>query len=53
MLMFMYTTQKPKQKGSENMKFYREKGKLMNVLSENSIDESLQNTLYALGVKGI
>lgn len=26
MLMFMYTTQKPKQKGSENMKFYREKG---------------------------
>ena len=35
------------------VEFYRNKGKLMNVLSENSIDESLQNTLYALGLKGI
>lgn len=35
------------------VEFYRKKGKLMNVLSENSIDESLQNTLYALGLKGI
>jgi len=35
------------------VEFYRQKGKLMNVLSENSIEESLQNTLYALGLKGI
>jgi len=33
--------------------FYRQRGKLMNVLSESSIEESLQNTLYALGLKGI
>lgn len=35
------------------VEFYRGKGKLMNVLSESSIEESLQNTLYALGLKGI
>lgn len=35
------------------VEFYRQKGKLMNVLSESSIEESLQNTLYALGLKGI
>lgn len=35
------------------VEFYRHKGKLMNVRSENSIEESLQNTLYALGLKGI
>lgn len=35
------------------IEYYRKKGKLMNVRSENSIDESLQNTLYALGLKGI
>lgn len=33
--------------------FYRHRGKLLNVRSENSIEESLQNTLYALGLKGI
>ena len=33
--------------------FYRHRGKLLNVRSENSIPESLQNTLYALGLKGI
>ncbi len=35
------------------VEFYRHRGKLMNVRSENSIEESLQNTLYALGLKGI
>lgn len=35
------------------VEFYRSKGKLMNVFSESSIEESLQNTLYALGLKGI
>ena len=35
------------------VEFYRHRGKLLNVLSENSIEESLQNTLYALGLKGI
>lgn len=35
------------------VEFYRQKGMLMNVLSESSIEESLQNTLYALGLKGI
>lgn len=33
--------------------FYRSKGSLVNVQSENDIDESLQNSLYALGLKGI
>lgn len=35
------------------VEFYRHRGKLLNVRSENSIEESLQNTLYALGLKGI
>lgn len=35
------------------VEFYRQRGKLINVRSENSIEESLQNTLYALGLKGI
>ncbi len=35
------------------VEFYRHRGKLLNVRSENSIPESLQNTLYALGLKGI
>ncbi len=35
------------------VEFYRHRGKLLNVRSENSISESLQNTLYALGLKGI
>ena len=33
--------------------FYRGKGRLVNVQSENDIKESLQNSLYALGLKGI
>ena len=33
--------------------FYRSKGSLVNVQSENDINESLQNSLYALGLKGI
>lgn len=33
--------------------FYRHRGKLLNVRSEDDISESLQNTLYALGLKGL
>lgn len=33
--------------------FYRHRGKLLNVRSEKDISESLQNTLFALGLKGL
>ncbi len=32
------------------VEFYRNRGKLLNIKSENDVDESLKNTLYAMGM---